>query len=156
MAGYAAGQREKEITILVSSMYGNTLSYVAALERMAKDAGIVTHTVRIPDTSSSYAIEKVWRSKGLVVAAPTYEKEMFPPMAHCLDWLVRKDVKGRIAMHFGSSLWSGGASAEFKSYAEKMQLDVIDTFDFRGRGTDEDRSRIMDAFARLIERVKAD
>ena len=156
MAGYAAGQREKEITILVSSMYGNTLSYVAALERMAKDAGVVTHTVRIPDTSSSYAIEKVWRSKGLVVAAPTYEKEMFPPMAHCLDWLVRKDVKGRIAMHFGSSLWSGGASAEFKSYAEKMQLDVIDTFDFRGRGTDEDRSRIMDAFARLIERVKAD
>ena len=118
MAGYAAGQREKEITILVSSMYGNTLSYVAALERMAKDAGVVTHTVRIPDTSSSYAIEKVWRSKGLVVAAPTYEKEMFPPMAHCLDWLVRKDVKGRIAMHFGSSLWSGGASAEFKSYAE--------------------------------------
>ena len=156
MAGYAAGQREKEITILVSSMYGNTLSYVAALERMAKDAGVVTHTVRIPDTSSSYAIEKVWRSKGLVVAAPTYEKEMFPPMAHCLDWLVRKDVKGRIAMHFGSSLWSGGASAEFRSYAEKMQLDVIDTFDFRGRGTDEDRSRIMDAFARLIERVKAD
>ena len=156
MAGYAAGEREKEITILVSSMYGNTLSYVSALERMAKDAGIVTHTVRIPDTSSSYAIEKVWRSRGLVVAAPTYEKEMFPPMAHCLDWLVRKDVKGRIAMHFGSSLWSGGASAEFKSYAEKMGLDVIDTFDFRGKGTDDDRKRIMDAFSRLIERVKED
>lgn len=156
MAGYAAGEREKEITILVSSMYGNTLSYVSALERMAKDAGIVTHTVRIPDTSSSYAIEKVWRSRGLVVAAPTYEKEMFPPMAHSLDWLVRKDVKGRIAMHFGSSLWSGGASAEFKSYAEKMGLDVIDTFDFRGKGTDDDRKRIMDAFSRLIERVKED
>ena len=155
MAGYAEGEREKEITILVSSMYGNTLSYISTLERMAKDAGIVTHTVRIPDINASYAIEKVWRSKAFVVACPTYEKEMFPPMAHCLDWLVRKDVKGRIAMHFGSSLWSGGASAEFKSYAEKMNLDVVDTFDFRGKGTEADRERILDAFKKLIEKVKA-
>ena len=156
LAGYAQGEREKEITILVSSMYGNTLSYIGTLERMAKEAGIVTHTIRIPDTNSSYAIEKAFRSKGLVVAAPTYEKEMFPPMAHCLDWFVRKEIKGRAAMHFGSSLWSGGASAEFKSYAEKLQLDVIDTFDFRGKGTDENRKRITDAFAVLIERVKQD
>lgn len=156
MAGYAEGEREKEITILVSSMYGNTLSYVSSLEKMAKDAGIVTHTVRIPDTNASYAIEKVWRSKAFVVAAPTYEKEMFPPMAHCLDWLSRKDVKGRISMHFGSSLWSGGASAEYKAYAEKMQLDVVDTFDFRGKGTAEDRERIMNAFSRVIDKVRGE
>ena len=59
-------------------------------------------------------------------------------------------------MHFGSSLWSGGASAEYKAYAEKMQLDVVDTFDFRGKGTAEDRERIMNAFKTVIEKVKED
>ena len=91
MAGYAAGEREKEITILVSSMYGNTLSYISALERMAKDAGIVTHTVRIPDINASYAIEKVRSSKAFIVTAPTYEEGMFTPLAPCHDWFIRKD-----------------------------------------------------------------
>ena len=156
LAGYAEGRREKEITILVSSMYGNTMSYIQTLERMAKDEGIVVHTVRIPDTNSSYAIEKAFRSKAIVVAAPTYERQMFPPMAHCLDWFIRKEIKGRIAMHFGSSLWSGGASAEFKKYAEALKLDVVDSFDFRGKGTEADRERIVSAFRTVIERVKED
>ena len=136
-------------------MYGNTISYVQDLERIAKEAGVTTHTVRIPDVGSSYALEKVWRSKAFVVAAPTYERALFPPMAHCLDWFVRKEVKDRAVMHFGSSLWSGGAAAEFKTYAEKMKLDVVDAFDFRGKGTEDDRKRIEDSFRALLAKVKA-
>ena len=155
LASYAEGPREDEVTILVSSMYGNTISYVQDLERIAKEAGVTTHTVRIPDVGSSYALEKVWRSKAFVVAAPTYERSLFPPMAHCLDWFVRKEVKDRAVMHFGSSLWSGGAAAEFKTYAEKMKLDVVDAFDFRGKGTEDDRKRIEDSFRALLAKVKA-
>ena len=54
LAGYAQGEREKEITILVSSMYGNTLSYVAALERMAKDAGITMMPSRLIRLEGKY------------------------------------------------------------------------------------------------------
>ena len=89
LATYLEGPREKEITILISSMYGNTLSYISNLVQIAKKEGIVVNTVRIPDTNDSYALEKVWRSEAFVVAAPTYEMELFPSMAHTLDLLNR-------------------------------------------------------------------
>ena len=154
LATYLEGPREKEITILISSMYGNTLSYISNLVQMAKQEGIVVHTVRIPDTNDSYALEKVWRSEAFVVAAPTYEMELFPSMAHTLDLLNRKAVKGRKVLYFGSSLWSGGAAKEFNSYAEKMKLEVVDAIEFRGKGTPADRQRIEDGFKKLIEAIK--
>ena len=116
--------------------------------------GIVVNTVRIPDTNDSYALEKVWRSEAFVVAAPTYEMELFPSMAHTLDLLNRKAVKGRKVLYFGSSLWSGGAAKEFNTYAEKMKLEVVDSIEFRGKGTAEDRTRIEDGFRKLIELIK--
>ena len=154
LATYPAGPREKEITILISSMYGNTLSYISNLVQIAKKEGIVVNTARIPDTNDSYALEKVWRSEAFVVAAPTYEMELFPSMAHTLDLLNRKAVKGRKVLYFGSSLWSGGAAKEFNSYAEKMKLEVIDAIEFRGKGTPADRQRIEDGFKKLIEAIK--
>ena len=154
LATYLEGPREKEITILISSMYGNTLSYISNLVQMAKQEGVVVHTVRIPDTNDSYALEKVWRSEAFVVAAPTYEMELFPSMAHTLDLLNRKAVKGRKVLYFGSSLWSGGAAKEFNGYAEKMKLEVIDAIEFRGKGTPADRQRIEDGFKKLIEAIK--
>lgn len=154
LATYLEGPREKEITILISSMYGNTLSYISNLVQMAKQEGVVVHTVRIPDTNDSYALEKVWRSEAFVVAAPTYEMELFPSMAHTLDLLNRKTVKGRKVLYFGSSLWSGGAAKEFNSYAEKMKLEVVDAIEFRGKGTPADRQRIEEGFKKLIDSIK--
>ncbi|MDD7270358.1 MAG: FprA family A-type flavoprotein [Spirochaetales bacterium] len=154
LATYLEGPREKEITILISSMYGNTLSYISNLVQMAKQEGVVVHTVRIPDTNDSYALEKVWRSEAFVVAAPTYEMELFPSMAHTLDLLNRKAVKGRKVLYFGSSLWSGGAAKEFNSYAEKMKLEVVDAIEFRGKGTPADRQRIEEGFKKLIDSIK--
>ncbi len=153
LASYLEGPREKEITILVSSMYGNTLAYIDGLKKIAADKGIPVHVVRIPDENSSFAIEKAWRSEGLVVAAPTYEMAMFPSMAHTLDFLARKDVKGRKTLYFGSSLWSGGAAKEFASFAERMKLDVIDSIEFRGRGTDEEKARTEAAVTSLCDSI---
>lgn len=151
LASYEKGKREKEITILISSMYGNTLSYIPELVQIAKEKGITVHTVRIPDENDSFALEKAWRSEGIVVAAPTYEAELFPAMAHTLDLFFRKSVKGRKMLYFGSSLWSGGGAKEFASYAEKLEAEVIDSIEFRGRGTKEDKERIQAGFIKLIE-----
>jgi Uncharacterized flavoproteins len=151
LAGYMAGSREKEITLLYASMYGNTLNYVNKLVDLAKEKGIVMHLVRVPDEDYSFALEKAWRSEGLIVASPTYEREMFPSMVHALDLLRRKAVSGRKSFYFGSSLWSGGAAAEYSKYAEAMKLDVIDKIEFRGAGTKADEERIIDAFNRLCE-----
>lgn len=153
LATYLAGPQEKEVAILYSSMYGNTLQYVNDLIEDAKKNHVTIHLVRIPDENDSFALADVWRCHGIVVAAPTYERELFPSMAHTLDLLIRKGVKGRVSMYFGSSLWSGGAGAEYKKAAEAMAFDVVDIHEFRGRGTDADKEAIMNAFHQLCEKL---
>lgn len=153
LASYLAGPQEKEITLLYSSMYGNTLNYVKEIEKIANENNVVMHMVRIPDENDSYALEQAWRSKAIIVAAPTYERELFPSMAHTLDLLKRKAVTGRLSFYFGSSLWSGGAAAEYKKYAEAMKFEVLDAIEFRGKGKEEDKQRIISTFKQLIERL---
>lgn len=154
LATYFAGPREKEITMLLSSMYGNTKALADELVKKAEEAGVKMHVVRIPDDGVSFLLEKAWRSEALVVAAPTYEKAMFPEAVYAMDLLARKGLKGRKSMFFGSSLWSGGAANEYKALAEKMALDVVDAIDYRGVGTEADRAKVFAAFDQIIAAVK--
>lgn len=153
LASYLNGPQEKEIAFLYSSMYGNTLKYVNKLIDIAKERGVVMHLVRIPDENDSFALEKAWRSKAIIVASPTYEREMFPSMAHTLDLLKRKSVMGRLSFYFGSSLWSGGAANEYKKFAEAMKFEVLDAIEFRGAGTESDEDKILSAFNLLLEKL---
>ncbi len=153
LASYMAGPQEKEVALIYSSMYGNTLSYVNKVIEKAKEMGVKLNIVRVPDENDSYALQAAWRSKGLIIAAPTYEREMFPSMAHTLDSFKRKAVNNRVSFYFGSSLWSGGAAAEYKKCAEAMKLDVVDAIEFRGAGKAEDEERIITAFKALVEKI---
>ncbi len=153
LASYAAGPREKEITMLLSSMYGNTKAMADQLVERAEAKGVKVHVVRIPDDGFSVLLEKAWRSEALVVAAPTYERNMFPEAVYAMDLLARKGLKGRKSMHFGSSLWSGGAAAEYKGLAEKMGLEVVDAVDYRGAGTEADKERIIAAFDKIVDEL---
>ena len=135
-------------------MYGNTKALADELVKKAEEAGAKMHVVRIPDDGVSFLLEKAWRSEALVVAAPTYEKAMFPEAVYAMDLLARKGLKGRKSMFFGSSLWSGGAANEYKALAEKMALDVVDAIDYRGVGTEADRAKVFAAFDQIIAAVK--
>lgn len=153
LASYAVGPQEKEITMLLSSMYGNTKAIADQLVERAEARGVKVHVVRIPDDGFSVLLEKAWRSAALVVAAPTYERNMFPEAVYAMDLLCRKGLKGRKSMHFGSSLWSGGAAAEYKALAEKMGLEVVDAIDYRGAGNDADKTRIFAAFDKILDEL---
>lgn len=150
-ANYKDGEREKEIALLVSSMYGNTESMIEPLLDRANEKGIKVNIVRIPREHESFAIKRAWKSEAIVVAAPTYERELFPSMANTLDILRRKGISGRTMLYFGSSLWSGGGAKEFLEIAEKMDGKVVDAIEFRGRGKETDREMIMAAFDLILK-----
>jgi flavorubredoxin len=52
-----------------------------------------------------------------------------------------KRIRSKIATHFGSYGWSGGAQREFETFAEKLKWEVTDPFEFNGGATDEDLRR---------------
>ncbi|HNR95743.1 MAG: Anaerobic nitric oxide reductase flavorubredoxin [Chloroflexi bacterium ADurb.Bin180] len=152
-AGYSGGQCEKGITLLWSSMYGNTKAVTDAVMRGVAREGVPMEVFEVPLADHSYILASVFKNKGIIVGAPTYEVKMFPPMAQVLDSIARKRMTGRKAFHFGSFGWSGGAQKEFETVAEELKWELSESLEFRGAPSSEDLSKAEDlaaAFARAI------
>jgi flavorubredoxin len=147
------GPREKEVTVVWSSMYGNTQALLSSIVDGLKSEGIPVHVLRVPQTHESFVLEKVWRSEGLVIGMPTYEYKMFPPMYHVLDILERSHVQGRKTLRFGSFGWSGGAEKQFDEFVTAMKLDYRGVVEYQGSPSEEDKQKAYDLAKALAKDI---
>jgi flavorubredoxin len=153
LATYAKGPREKEITVVWSSMYGNTKALLESVVKGIESEHVPVHVLQVPQTHESFVLEKAWRSEGLVIGMPTYEYKMFPPMFHVLDILDRSHVNGRKVMRFGSFGWSGGAQKQFDQYVQTMKLESIGDVEYQGAPTEEDKRKAYEMARELARAV---
>jgi anaerobic nitric oxide reductase flavorubredoxin len=140
-AGYATGEVEVGVTLLYGSMYGNTEQLANAVAQGISGAGVPLEVFDVTRTHVSYILPSLWVQRGVIVAAPTYEGGLFPPMFHVLDMATRKRIFSRKAAYCGSYGWSGGGEREFARLTESLKWEVVETFTFLGGPTLEDLKR---------------
>ena len=107
----------------------------------------------VPGTDESYVLASIFKNRGVVVGAPTYETKLFPPMAHVLDSVARKKMINRKVFRYGSYGWSGGAQREFETLAEELKWEQSEPLEFRGAPTSDQLREAEEraaAFARTI------
>lgn len=155
-ASYQKGPAKEEITVLWGSMYGMTEKAVNYIVEKLEAEGIKVNIHRVPQTPAGTILKSMWTSTGVVLAMPTYEYKMFPPMASILDELGRKKVHGRIAFRTGSYGWSGGAQKELDEIIDrcKMKWDFIDPVEFKGVPREEDFKAIDAGIKELVSKVR--
>jgi flavorubredoxin len=113
-------EAEPGLVICYGTMYGNTERAAEVIARAASEAGvknIVMHNVS--KTNHSYIIRDVFRYKGLIVGAPTYNTGLYHEMDVLLSELSQKDIKGRLFGWFGSYGWASKAVAEIARWNEE-------------------------------------
>lgn len=156
LAGYSKGPARPEVTVLWGSMYGMTGQAVNPAVEAIEKAGIPTRVHQLPETDMSFVLDSVYQSSGVMLAMPTYEYKMFPPMAAALDEIGKKRMINRKAFRFGSYGWSGGAQKELMEMHDrlKMHWDWVDPVEFKGRPTDEDIALIQERARELAHKVK--
>ena len=98
---YAEGAGKDEVTILWGSMYGMTAKAVDHVEGILKREGIKYNKLQMPQESESEMVATVFKSAGVIIAAPTYEYKLFPPVAAALNELGRKRITGKVALDLG-------------------------------------------------------
>ena len=137
-------------------MYGNTEGAVRAVVAGVEAGGVPVHRFRVPQDHISFVLAAAWRSSGIVIAAPTYEYKMFPPMATALDELGRKRVLRKKAFRFGSFGWSGGAQRELVEIQERWRMgwEFLDPVEFKGAPSEEDLRLLEQRGRELAETVK--
>ncbi len=153
---YAEGFGKNEVTILWGSMYGMTGKAISFVEEVLKREGIKYNKLEMPLESESEMIATVFRSAAVIIAAPTYEYKLFPPVAAALDEIGRKKISGKAAFRFGSFGWSGGAEKELADILErnKMKWDMVESVEFEGSHRAEDLEKIERGVLELIEKMK--
>ncbi|GHV60007.1 MBL fold hydrolase [Spirochaetia bacterium] len=153
-ASWAKGPAEKEITLIWGSMYGMTKLGLDAVIRGIEKEGVPCSIRRVPDENVSWVLADAWKSSGIVLAMPTYEYAMFPPMAYALDIFRRKHVFGKKVLRIGSWGWVGGAKKECDALIEGLKWDAIEGYEWAGSPSAEDLVALETKGRELAQAIK--
>lgn len=155
-AGYnTGGACEKEICIIWGSMYGYTKAGLDAVIS-GIEAEKVPYTIhQVPDTDASFVLSDAYKAAALVLAMPTYEYKMFPPMAHILDLFERKHFSCKKVLRIGSWGWVGGAKKEYDEVTAAFKWTHVEGHEWQGVPSKEDLAVLKEKGRELAKLVKA-
>lgn len=123
---------ENEVCVVWGSMYGYTKQAVAAVAAGIKESGLPCTMHQIPQTDFSFVLADAFKAKYLVLAMPTYEYKMFPPMAHFIDLCARKHITNKTVFRLGSWGWVGGAQKEYENATAALKWTHLPSIEWQG------------------------
>lgn len=155
-ADYQKGPAREEITFIWGSMYGLTEKAVCYALDLLKKEDIIVHVHRVPQDSWGTILTSMWTSTGVILAMPTYEFKMFPPMASVLEEIGKKKVFNRKAFRFGSYAWSGGAQKELDEIMTRLNMnwEFLEPVEFLGSPREEELQIIGERVKALVSEIK--
>lgn len=144
---------KKGVVIAFASIYGDTARAACVLANKLSKAGV--HNVMMYDVSKvhpSYINAKVWEYSHLVLAAPTYNLNLFLPMENFLHDLSTLSFQKRKIAVLGCHTWSSVAHKEMVNYVENVfkNCELFPTTLDMKSSLHKDQESIIDAMAKEI------
>ena len=120
-------ETEPGLVICYGTMYGNTERMAEEIARAASQAGVKNIVVyNVSKTHHSYIIRDVFRYKGLIVGAPTYNTGLYHEMDVLLSELANRDIKDHLLGWFGSYGWASKAVSKIREWNETaLQFEAV-------------------------------
>ncbi|MBQ7421406.1 MAG: FprA family A-type flavoprotein [Prevotella sp.] len=120
-------ETEEGIVICYGTMYGNTERMAEQIARAASQAGVKNIVLyNISKTHHSYIIRDIFRYKGLIVGAPTYNNGLYHEMEVLLSEIANKDIKNHLLGWFGSHSWASKAVSKIQEWNdERLKFEVV-------------------------------
>jgi len=110
---------EEGIVICYGTMYGHTESMAECIAKAASLAGIKNIKVyNVSKTHHSYILRDVFRYRGLIVGAPTYNTGLYHEMDVLLSEIANRDIKNHAIGWFGSHGWASKAVEKIAEWNE--------------------------------------
>lgn len=146
-----------EVAILYGTMYGMTEKAVTYIKEQLTKYDVTVKVCQVPEDSWGTVLNAIWSAGNVILAMPTYELKMFPPMASVLEEIGKKKVLNRKVFRLGSYGWSGGAQKELDKIMEEMKLNwhFVESVEFKGAPRAADLKKIDESLERLLVREVA-
>lgn len=112
-------ETEPGLVICYGTMYGNTERMAEIIAKSASEAGVKNIGMfNVSKTHHSYILRDLFRFKGLIVGAPTYNNGLYHEMEILLSEIANKDIKNHYIGWFGSFAWVGKAVQKISDWNE--------------------------------------
>ena len=114
-------ETEPGLVICYGTMYGNTERMAETIARAASNAGVKNIVVyNVSKTHHSYILRDIFRYRGLIVGAPTYNTALYHEMDVLLSEIAGRDIKGdHLLGWFGSHGWASKAVTEIQRWNDE-------------------------------------
>ena len=112
-------ETEEGLVICYGTMYGNTERMAEEIARAASQEGIKNIVLyNVSKTHHSYIIRDIFRYRGLIVGAPTYNNGLYHEMEVLLSEIANRDIKNHYIGWFGSHCWASKAVGSIGNWNE--------------------------------------
>lgn len=119
---------EKAVMIAYASMYGNTENLANVLAAKLAEAGI--HNIAVYDVSNTHVstlISEAFRCSHIVLAAPTYNGNVYPVMENFLNDMKALAVQKRTVAVLDNGTWAATAGKQMADkIAEMKDMKIIE------------------------------
>ena len=107
------------LVICYGTMYGNTERMAEQIARSASLAGVKNiRLYNVSKTHHSYILQDIFRFRGLIVGAPTYNAGLYHEMDVLLQEVANRDIKNHLIGWFGSYSLASKAVAAIGEWNE--------------------------------------
>ncbi len=122
-------ETEEGIVICYGTMYGNTERMAEKIAAAASKAGVRNIVMyNVSKTHHSYILRDIFRYRGLIVGAPTYNAGLYHEMDALLSEIAEKDVKNHLIGWFGSHGWASKAVDKIREWNDnRLKFEPVGT-----------------------------
>ena len=150
---------EEGIVICYGTMYGNTERMAEEIARAASQEGIKNIVLyNVSKTHHSYIIRDIFRYRGLIVGAPTYNTGLYHEMEVLLSEISNRDVKNHYIGWFGSHCWASKAVQKIGEWNENhLHFEQVgEPVDMKQGMSEETRQQCRALGKMMADRLKQD
>lgn len=115
----------KKVTIVYSTMTGNTTKIAQKLAQGIEEAGVAVTVYNLKNVDLKEVKQQILESDGVLVGSSTKYADMVGNVEELLKLLESEKVNNKFAAAFGSYGWSGEAILHVDNYLEKAGFNVI-------------------------------
>lgn len=144
---------DNAVAILYGSIYGHTEEAVNALAMSLADKGLKNITVYdVSKTHVSELIAEIFRVSHLVLACPTYNGGLYPPMETLLNDMKALSVQKRTVALIENGTWASTAGKQIAQKLEEMKaMTVLEKKLSIKSALKQEQAEELDAFAQQIK-----
>ena len=144
---------DEGVTIAYASIHGNTEEVAKEMAKILEEKGAKVSLFELARCDMAEAIEDAFRYDKLIIAASSYNAEVFPPMNNFLCSLKGKNYQNRKVGIIENGTWAPSAAKCMKEILEEMKDITIcePVVTVKSRLKEETREELLKLVENILE-----